>query len=330
MAQSPPPPLLLPPPGPVEPTPVSVVPPGGLPVLSAEVPLCDEAVPPVGDDVPLGAVVPVVPPVSVPVSVPPAVADPTSLAFGPQPETSANAVAARERFQRRDRAVFMIGLVGRTRHGHASDEPRPRCATASSITAVGGSSSIAAGQQCPSPFDTSPLVNPRPAAWARVGAALLAGPEPSTSERAVLIEVVSSERDSGLGRRRARVGLGSSATGPRRAPPGRMVARWDLAYSAHVSSTPRPINRRWSALVGFIGHAPGLKLLVPCTFSSRLVGANVIAVVATVAAMLIAWFVAPEGSGWWWLFIAWVVGHFCWSSVLATWILLGRGLSPKE
>jgi hypothetical protein len=91
-------------------------------------------------------------------------------------------------------------------------------------------------------------------------------------------------------------------------------------------SEPGP-SRAVLAIVGFVGHTPGLKLFVRCRFTPRLVRVNVIAVVLTLAAMAGAFALADPGERAWSVALAWLVGHFIWSGILALWILLGGAIA---
>lgn len=90
-----------------------------------------------------------------------------------------------------------------------------------------------------------------------------------------------------------------------------------------------PAALRRLAVIGFMGHAPGLKLLGQCRFSPALTRRNLWALGATLAAMAIAYASAPQGGGWLWLAVAWLVGHFAWSAALARAILSGEGVVPR-
>jgi hypothetical protein len=81
------------------------------------------------------------------------------------------------------------------------------------------------------------------------------------------------------------------------------------------------------AVVGFMGHTPGLKLFARCRFTSRLVRVNIAAALLTLAAMAGAYVLADEGERGWSVLWAWLVGHFLWSGILATWILLGGAIA---
>lgn len=72
------------------------------------------------------------------------------------------------------------------------------------------------------------------------------------------------------------------------------------------------------ALIGFLGHAPGLWLVAGHRLDGATARLNVAAALATLAAMA-GGYALHRGLG---LFIAWVVGHFIWSTVLA--VRLGR------
>lgn len=83
------------------------------------------------------------------------------------------------------------------------------------------------------------------------------------------------------------------------------------------------------AAIAFLGHAPGLRVVSGSRFSARLVRVNVVAVTLTLVAMVVAWIVAPEGARGWWTLVAWLVGHFAWSTIFAAWILLGGAVRSE-
>jgi hypothetical protein len=72
------------------------------------------------------------------------------------------------------------------------------------------------------------------------------------------------------------------------------------------------------ALVGFLFHAPGLKLLARARLSPHAVKLNVAAAALTLAAMAYAWLSGRS------VFLAWLIGHFAWSTVLAALALRGQ------
>lgn len=83
------------------------------------------------------------------------------------------------------------------------------------------------------------------------------------------------------------------------------------------------------AAIAFLGHVPGLRILTGCRFTVALVRVNVVAVVLTLVAMGVAWGVAAEGERGWSTFVAWLVGHFVWSTIFAGWILLGGAVRSE-
>jgi hypothetical protein len=98
-----------------------------------------------------------------------------------------------------------------------------------------------------------------------------------------------------------------------------------------LAARPAPVSRRVLAAIAFLGHVPGLVLIARCRFTRALVRVNVVAAGLTLVAMAIAWSVAAEGERGWATLIAWLVGHFAWSTIFAGWILLGgavRASSP--
>jgi hypothetical protein len=90
------------------------------------------------------------------------------------------------------------------------------------------------------------------------------------------------------------------------------------------------VSRRLLAAIAFMGHVPGLKMTSRCRFSQRLIVVNVIAVVLTLVAMATAFATAADGHRLWPLFIAWLIGHFVWSTIFAIWISLGGALVAAE
>jgi hypothetical protein len=80
------------------------------------------------------------------------------------------------------------------------------------------------------------------------------------------------------------------------------------------------------ALLGFLGHAPGLRLLGRVRFRPRFVRTNLVAVGLTLAAMVAAGIAAPVGAGGRWVFVTWLVLHFVWSTIVSAWILGGAPL----
>lgn len=89
-------------------------------------------------------------------------------------------------------------------------------------------------------------------------------------------------------------------------------------------------RRTWSkgqlALVGFLGHAPGLRLVARARFAPGFAPRNLVALALTLAAMVVAGVGAPPGSAAAWVLVAWLIGHFAWSLILAGWILAGGAL----
>jgi hypothetical protein len=77
------------------------------------------------------------------------------------------------------------------------------------------------------------------------------------------------------------------------------------------------------ALLGFVFHAPGLKLFARTRFSALLVKLNLVGAVLTVAAMGWAWMSGRS------VLVAWLVGHLAWSCTLATLTLRGH-VQPRD
>lgn len=69
--------------------------------------------------------------------------------------------------------------------------------------------------------------------------------------------------------------------------------------------------------LAFFGHAPALWLFYRETIPPPLRRPNAIAVMLTLAAMAVAYLLAPGGSPGMATFVAWVVGHFAWGAFLA-------------
>lgn len=90
--------------------------------------------------------------------------------------------------------------------------------------------------------------------------------------------------------------------------------------------TDAPPSRAMLAGIAFMGHTPGLKILVGCRFTPWLVRVNIVAAGLTVAAMVGAGLMAPPGQGGWAVLFAWLIGHFAWSVIFAAWILRGGAI----
>lgn len=89
------------------------------------------------------------------------------------------------------------------------------------------------------------------------------------------------------------------------------------------------MQRVWWAAVAFAGHVPGLKIATRVRLTPRLKRVNVVAAVATLVAMAIAYFVAEPGGRGYAVLIAWLVGHFAWSITFSSWILMGGAVVPE-
>lgn len=81
-------------------------------------------------------------------------------------------------------------------------------------------------------------------------------------------------------------------------------------------------GRLWLAAVAFAGHIPGIKLFTRARLTPRLVRANIVAVALTLAAMATAYALANPFT----VLITWLIAHFTWSIIFATWILTGGAL----
>ncbi|MCA9693609.1 MAG: hypothetical protein KC636_28700 [Myxococcales bacterium] len=87
------------------------------------------------------------------------------------------------------------------------------------------------------------------------------------------------------------------------------------------------MSRRRLALLAFLFHGPGLRLLAGYRFSRPLFRANVVALALTLAAMAVALLAAPPGSRGLPVLIAWAIGHFAWSVILAS-VVSREGAAP--
>ncbi|MEZ4385139.1 MAG: hypothetical protein R3A79_27665 [Nannocystaceae bacterium] len=85
-------------------------------------------------------------------------------------------------------------------------------------------------------------------------------------------------------------------------------------------------SRRRLALLGFVGHAPALRLVGGVRFTPRFVRTNLIAVGLTLAAMASAGLLAPDGAGGRAVLVTWLALHFVWSAIVSAWILGGAPL----
>jgi len=74
------------------------------------------------------------------------------------------------------------------------------------------------------------------------------------------------------------------------------------------------------ACIGFLGHAPGIKLLTTVRFSTAFIRINTVAIGLTLAAMGLTYYATASGLQ---LAVAWLIGHFIWSAILAGWLLTG-------
>ena len=76
-------------------------------------------------------------------------------------------------------------------------------------------------------------------------------------------------------------------------------------------------SRVWLLIVGLVGHAPGLWLLFRRSPPASARRENLVAAVATLIALLVAWMLGIDG---WWLVGIWLVGHFAWGARVV-WLL---------
>ncbi len=102
-----------------------------------------------------------------------------------------------------------------------------------------------------------------------------------------------------------------------------------IEVGEELVARPAPVSRPVLAAIAFFGHVPGLKVIARCRFTPALVRVNVVAVGLTLVAMAVAWSVAAEGERGWATFVAWLVGHFAWSTIFAGWILRGGAVRSK-
>jgi hypothetical protein len=70
-------------------------------------------------------------------------------------------------------------------------------------------------------------------------------------------------------------------------------------------------------IVGLVGHAPGLWLLFRRSLPASARRENLVAALATLIALLVAWMLGVYG---WWLVGIWLVGHFTWGARVV-WLL---------
>lgn len=95
--------------------------------------------------------------------------------------------------------------------------------------------------------------------------------------------------------------------------------------------TDDPRRLRNLAIVGFLFHYPGVRVLGGRRLRPEWTTKNVVALGATFAAMAVIGLVAARsghaGAG---VFGAWCVGHFVWSGWLAWGIATGRALRPED
>lgn len=85
----------------------------------------------------------------------------------------------------------------------------------------------------------------------------------------------------------------------------------------------RKNDRRWAALVAFVGHVPGLRLCTRFRLGPRLRLANGTALLLTVVAM--GWALVTSAAPLESVLIAWLVGHFAWSVAFSVAIVAGAG-----
>ena len=89
-------------------------------------------------------------------------------------------------------------------------------------------------------------------------------------------------------------------------------------------------RRLWLAAVAFAGHIPGLKLMTRTQLTPRLVRVNIAAVVVTLISMGVAFAISTPGERGWTVLVTWLVAHFGWSFVFATWITLGGAVVERD
>ncbi len=90
--------------------------------------------------------------------------------------------------------------------------------------------------------------------------------------------------------------------------------------------TLQPSHRWKRAVIGFLGHAPGLKLFARVRFTAKFVRVNTVAVALTLLAMALTY--GSYGTMWA-VALTWTIGHFAWSTTVATWVLVGNPFDPE-
>lgn len=70
-------------------------------------------------------------------------------------------------------------------------------------------------------------------------------------------------------------------------------------------------------IVGLVGHAPGLWLFFRRSLPASARWENLVAAVATLIALLVAWMLGVDGL---WLVMIWLVAHFAWGARVV-WLL---------
>lgn len=89
-------------------------------------------------------------------------------------------------------------------------------------------------------------------------------------------------------------------------------------------------RRLWLAAVAFAGHIPGLKLFTRTRLTQQLVRANIVAVALTLTAMGLAFALSSPGERGYAVLVAWLIAHFVWSFVFASWILMGGAVTERD
>ena len=90
-------------------------------------------------------------------------------------------------------------------------------------------------------------------------------------------------------------------------------------------------NRMRLAMIAFLAHAPGLYLFAGRTLEPGWLRLNLIAVAATIAAMVIgALALRDQGLAGMGVAVAFMLGHSAWSLTLARAVLAGRALKDRR
>jgi len=94
-----------------------------------------------------------------------------------------------------------------------------------------------------------------------------------------------------------------------------------------VGDARRQPSLRAVACIGFLGHAPGIKLFTQVRFSTTFVRINAVAIGITLGTMGLTYYATASAQQ---VAIAWLVGHFLWSAILASWVLTGDSWREQQ